>query len=453
MKTRKVVSVLLMAAMVASFAGCSVKENKPKVDEDDIEEFAVNYCDAILSASKRDLKKMSEESSSRYIEELSFTNITGDSSVDMVYDAWFNTLAYEITDIDFDDDDLSAEVEVTFKYADYDSFAFEESQYSYEWIDALENTDEVYEIDAVLQIEYDDIEESLFVKSPNIVMEKALGMFEESLDKVIPSNANLGMTAEWVGVNGDTISTTDTPSIRVTFSDNYNYYTDRPISVELLSSNGNCVDLAIMGYALADNYVITPDMFGLDELPEGVLTVYFYEADSSTSCSISINVESPVIEDGFSFPCATTYNEEMAGTFDDATGLYRNEYFNVQFAIEGETAPSSEIRDQFCNTLVSANLNPDAFILDNATSSVWIVATATFDESLGYCTAEFFAGPLNPICESNGVEYLASTQETEDYVYECYLIPGGDGMIVVYHYSYDMIPDNGAVMGTMSPIC
>lgn len=455
---RKFISMFLVGAIALSSTACSFMGPKITVDKKDAEDFANDYCEALLSANKKSLKKMVSEDDADYIDDLTFTEVTDDDSINEIYERWFETASFEVGKVKFDEETGNAKVDVTFSYVDAGSFELDMPDFVAAWINSIDQAEQAdcfTDVSATLDLIYDAEEEAYVVKSPEKFNDNIFDMFDTDFDGVVPDDATVDFTVEWVGASEDTVLTTDSVSLLVTFDDEYGYFTDRTFDLTFSSEDGSYAEASVMGYALSSAYEVDPDIFGLDEFVPGDLSVsvsvttatdYFY--DSATVEIVAPEVPASTTPEGL-----LEHDPDMCGTFDRTTNQYINEHAGVTITFGAEYSESTYVENNMRESVEDMGMTPDVFISDNTNSEVWIISTVTLDPTYGPYTAENMADQTHPAEYSEGgVGYFYNTESEDTYLFESFLIPIGDGMIIVYHYSIDFNYDNGAIIGTLAPI-
>lgn len=453
MKTKKIISVLLASmVMASSVSACSFLGSKVKVDEDDAEDFAVDFCEALLSCNKKDMKNMSEKKASSYIDGLDFAEISDIDEYNQIYEAWFNTLEYEITEIDFDEDTGNASIDVEFTYVSFDSIEPEKPDLYSVWIDNIDSSDDREAVSAKLELVYDKEEDEYHVKAPKKFIDSALDFLDTSVSEAIPDITVLVMCPSWDVNSDEAYLSNEDIELSLSFDDGYGYFDNRDITASFVTANNETYTITLSGNEWKAGFTLSPYNFESNDFGEGLLELTLIEEEYGCLTYTFVNTVAPEVEANPGYGVAP-YNEEMTGSFDERSGMYTNEYFNISINFAGcRDVTESMLEDGMDQPLVECGLHPNCFAFDDSTSSLWIVSTATLDPALGPCTARDFADPDHPITEVNGISYIAHAESGEHYLFESYIIPVGDGMIIVYHYSYDFVADNGNFMGTISSV-
>ncbi len=453
MKGKKFLSLLVMGSILVSSASCSLFGPKITVDEDDASDFAEDYCQAILDQNKKNIKKMSEESAEDYIDDLTFAAVTGDSDLDDVYEAWFNTLEYQIDDVDFDEETGNAKVTVLFSYADYSAFELELPDFKSAWIDSIEEASDYTIVEATLEVKYDAENESFYVKGAKKFIDKALAMFNTDIATVVPEDNNLAVYASWENAIGDAYYSNESINLDVTFDDDYGFFTDRDINLTFTSFSGVVVVETVKGYELATPYEVLPSIFGDEEFPEGTLAVLVEVVGTEFSDVASVDIVVPEVPEPDTNNNTVEHDPAMCGTYDESTHVYRNEYFNIEITFNNgcEVLPASQFPDMVAS-FAEQNIVVDYFLYDSASETLWVVCSATLNPTGAPYRTTGLADIDHPLNESNGVQYISTSQTSDEYLYESFGLCENSGMLIFYRYSFEYIADNGVVMDTLRPI-
>lgn len=357
---KKVIAVLVAAAMVCSLAACSDsssskgkkdKKDKKGADTEAVVDAAEAYTKALKSMDSSKLKKLSTEIDEEFISDME--DAASEDDVKALFEAMLDKVEFEIDEDSADVDDDEASIKVEYTYCDISDFEVVDLD---DFIDQIEDCDETKSGKFTLKFDVDDDE--YLVSNADDVCETFYGdvvSFDSSImsagsGEVAVGDDEIDFSTEWIfSVFADSYTIGSTEDICFTIS-NYDYPTLEGVDCVFELTDENDKVLYTEYYTFENNgyYYITvsPSDIGATEFAPGEYTgtaslvdydFYDYDYLEVEDSSSTVGGTTGTAATGASYVDGNTYYNETYGLkFDFSEDLQTIDPAMLGGALDGE---------------------------------------------------------------------------------------------------------------------
>ncbi|MCR5805120.1 MAG: hypothetical protein K6G47_12760 [Clostridia bacterium] len=329
MKKRKlIISVLLSVVIAVTTVGCSfnkkdLEEDKVVITESDVIELVEKVGTGLL---RRDLSGFEDISVNFDPDSVDMEESEGSDDYTYVRSAWYDTFSYEINSVYVGDGYATADL--VFSFMDT-RIGGSKGLLKDEWIEAIQNSDEIATTTLMIEMEYDD---GLLVSNMEEVVDDYLNIKDDITIRTINYEDIISFDITDRPANKDAV-------ITLSFGDEASIEGDE-IAIEVVAPSGNAIYDSTVYFTSngQETLTLSPKSYGNADgmFEEDVYTVNAEINGATVSGSFTPTTPKPdpvMSDDGTFLAFASeegfkTCSEEVYGI--NQYGVYRSEYFGFE---------------------------------------------------------------------------------------------------------------------------